>query len=137
MQIRVRAIIIRDGNIILIKRIKKDEIYFVFPGGGVEVGETEKNALIREMKEELGVDVEVKELMMSQDFNRNGFNQTEHFYICNIINGELGTGNGPEFQKNSRYEGIREIVEIPLLGIKNINLLPTDVRNLIIKNLPS
>ncbi|MDP3800436.1 MAG: NUDIX domain-containing protein [bacterium] len=133
MKTRVRAIIIRNGNIILIKRTKKDEVYFVFPGGGVEEGETEKEALIREIKEELGVDAEVKESIVSQSFNKRGSDDIEHFYSCNILGGVIGTGDGPEFQKYSGYEGLHEIVEIPLLDISNINLLPTEVRDLVIK----
>lgn len=133
MKTRVRAIIIRNGNIILIKRTKKDEVYFVFPGGGVEEGETDREALIREIKEELGLDVEVEELIVSRSFNKRGSDDIEHFYLCNILGGVIGTGDGPEFQKGSGYEGLHEIVEIPILDISNINLLPTEIRDMVIK----
>jgi 8-oxo-dGTP pyrophosphatase MutT (NUDIX family) len=56
MQKRVRGILIKDGMIALIKRTRDGETFYVFPGGGVEEGETDEQALKREMKEELGTD---------------------------------------------------------------------------------
>ena len=53
MQKRVRRILIKDGMIALIKRTRDGETFYVFPGGGVEEGETEEQALKREIKEEL------------------------------------------------------------------------------------
>jgi 8-oxo-dGTP diphosphatase len=47
MHQRVRAVIEKDGKILLIKRVKPDETYWVFPGGGVEAGENLENALTR------------------------------------------------------------------------------------------
>ncbi|HFK1498231.1 NUDIX domain-containing protein [Bacillus sp. BSL6] len=37
---RGAAIIVQEGKIALIKRIREDETYYVFPGGGIEEGET-------------------------------------------------------------------------------------------------
>lgn len=64
MKSRVRAVIIKDGKILLIKITKPDLVYWVIPGGGVEDGETNEQALIRECREELGVNIEVKDLIL-------------------------------------------------------------------------
>ena len=63
MKETVRAIIVDGKNILLIARIKSNDSYFIFPGGGVEEGEDHEQALIREVKEELGIDVRVRELI--------------------------------------------------------------------------
>ena len=51
---RGAAIIVQKGKIALIKRIREDETYYVFPGGGIEEGETPEEATRREIFEELG-----------------------------------------------------------------------------------
>ena len=50
-----RAIIIKDNKIAMVYSKKYD--YFKFPGGGIESSETNIDALIREVKEEVGLDV--------------------------------------------------------------------------------
>ena len=86
MSDRVRAIIVRDGKIILIKRTKSDSTYWVFPGGGVEAGETKQQALIREVKEELGLDIAVKDLLISRpSAHPETSNSTEYFFIAEIL----------------------------------------------------
>lgn len=54
----------KNGKIVLIQR-KGDTFYnfWAIPGGVVEEDETIEEALIREMKEETGVDVEPKEIL--------------------------------------------------------------------------
>ena len=51
------ALIDIDGRVLLSKRPKKKEMagLWEFPGGKVEIGETPEKALIRELKEELGI----------------------------------------------------------------------------------
>lgn len=54
-EILVRAVI-QDGNKVLVCK-KLNKRYFFFPGGHLEFGESAKDALARELKEELGVAV--------------------------------------------------------------------------------
>lgn len=57
---RSAVLITKNDKVLFIERIKVSEpMYYVLPGGGVEEGETPEEAAIREMKEELGVDVEI------------------------------------------------------------------------------
>ena len=57
---RVAGIFIRNGNVLLQK--PTNDTGYAFPGGHVEFGETNEETLIREFKEEIGVDIRVKEL---------------------------------------------------------------------------
>ena len=133
MNERVRGILINNKKIILVKRIKDSGTYFCFPGGGVEKGESLEEALIREMKEELGVEVKVKELVMELPLVRPEIEQMEYFYLCEKVSGEIGTGTGPEFQPGNTYEGTHKIVQLPLKEIINLNLLPEEIKNLVLK----
>lgn len=132
MQKRVRAVIIKDNKILLIKRTKRDSIYWVIPGGAVEEGETNEEALRRECEEELGVDIQIKELLLevkSQKPETKG--QKEYFYLCDIVDGILGSGHGPEFQKNSLYSGGYDIEWRNINDLKLIDLKPKEIRDLV------
>ena len=57
----VDAIAIKDGQIILIKRKNPPfQGSYALPGGFVDYGETVENAVIREFKEETGLNAEIK-----------------------------------------------------------------------------
>jgi 8-oxo-dGTP diphosphatase len=65
-RVLVVAAVIRRGGAILVTRRKDDAErggQWEFPGGKVEAGESEPAALIREIREELGCDVEVGPLI--------------------------------------------------------------------------
>lgn len=124
---RVRAIIIKDEKLLTIKRSKQDLVYFVFPGGGVEQGEDLETAMKRECKEELGADIKVIKKFTSERFDRGEIEQLEHFYFCDILSGELGTGNGPEYDVNSGYEGIHELKWLHVNDLCNYDLRPKEV----------
>ena len=133
MQKRVRGILIDGKTITLLKRVKKHEAYFVFPGGGVEKGESARQALKREIKEELGVDIKIKKLLVKKRFDRPEIEQIEYFYLCETIGGKLGTGKGPEYQPGNRYDGTHEIAKFPMNELKNLKLLPAEVKDLVLK----
>lgn len=137
MKERVRAIIVNNDKIILIKRVKSEGVYFVFPGGGVEGGENKTEALLREVREELGLDVIITELVSSLRFDKDKFEQIEYFYLCDVVGGTLGTGDGPEFQNNSNYEGSHEVLEMLIVNLKELNLLPLEIRDLVFERFVS
>jgi len=132
---RVRAIIIKDNKIILIQRVKPNETYWVFPGGGVDPGETKEDALAREIKEELGLGIEVKELFLERQSDKSGMEGVmEYFFIADVIGGELGSGDGPEYHNGTNYKGIYKIDLIDIGDLDKINLKPEAVKNLILKS---
>lgn len=132
MEKRVRALIIEEDKILLIKRVKTNLSYFVIPGGGVEAGESNEEALIRECREELGLDLAVKDLIlenMLEDKEKN--KQKEYFYLTSITSGKLGTEEGPEFLKKLKYLGTHELKWFKIKDLLNIDLKPIEIKNLI------
>ena len=55
VEILVRAVIQIKGKILVCKKVGRD--YYFFPGGHLEFGENAKEALARELKEELGLKI--------------------------------------------------------------------------------
>ena len=60
-----RGVIIRNGKVLLGKRLKRDSFYGLWCtfGGGVEAVETPEQALKRELNEELGIDITEPEFL--------------------------------------------------------------------------
>ena len=56
-RIRVAGILVENNKILLIQHHKNNKKYWLIPGGGNDWGETTKQALIREYKEETNLDI--------------------------------------------------------------------------------
>lgn len=86
----VAAIITQEDKIFATQRGYGDfKGFWEFPGGKMEVGETPRKALIREIKEELDVEIEVGELIDTVEYDYPQFHLTMHCFICSILEGEL------------------------------------------------
>lgn len=134
MKNRVRAVIIKDNKILLIKRTRPNLSYWVIPGGGVEEKESNEEALARECLEELGVEVKVKELLFDcLSEKAETFNQREYFYLVDILSGVIGSGQGEEFTNNHRGFGGYDIEWRSLNSLSKLDLKPLSIKNLIIE----
>ena len=82
----VGALIVnKEGKILLTKSHKWFDKY-TLPGGHIEVGETMKDAVIREVKEEVGLDVEVADMLLMQEVIFAGeFWKKKHFIFFDFL----------------------------------------------------
>ncbi len=138
MHTSVRGIVNYNDKIVLIHRIKtKDDgtvrDYYVTPGGKIEENESHEVALRREIKEELGIEIEIKGLCLELD-DRDYNDSFQYFYNCNYKAGELGTGDGPEFTDKENYKGVFEIVLVDKKEISKLNLVPEKIKEILVNN---
>jgi 8-oxo-dGTP diphosphatase len=89
--IEVVAGIIKDGDKIFATQRGYGEFKdgWEFPGGKMEPGETPQQALARELKEELAIDVNVGDFLCTVDYDYPTFHLTMHCFYCSVIGGEL------------------------------------------------
>lgn len=85
-KINVVGAIIKRGNDILIAQRKKGDLagLWEFPGGKIEVGETPEQALIREIKEEMEVDIQVNEYITTAEYNYPTFSLHMDCFLCSL-----------------------------------------------------
>jgi 8-oxo-dGTP diphosphatase len=68
VRLSIKAIIIRDGRILVLKCRDAEGVWYLLPGGGQEWGETLEEALHRECLEELGCKVRLGPLRFIRDY---------------------------------------------------------------------
>lgn len=76
--------IIIENKKLLLTKSKGKEVY-VAPGGKLEVGETPKESLIRELKEELNIDVSENDLEAFGDFYANAAGNEEKLLRMDVF----------------------------------------------------
>lgn len=122
MRDRGAAIIVQEGKLALIKRIRDKDVYYVFPGGGIEGGETSEEATVREVYEELGVHIQIKQLA-----KKVSYNGIQYFYEASIIGGIFGNGKGEEYLENDRGRGKYIPMWISIKELLHINIKPFEI----------
>ena len=86
----VAAIIREDGQILITQRL--DNVHLArlweFPGGKVEAGESLEVALQREIHEELGIKIHVRDEFFAVDHDYPTKSVRLHFFNCTVADGE-------------------------------------------------
>ena len=99
------ALINNENEILLSKRPEKKHLsgFWEFPGGKVEEGETPEKALVREVKEELNIDINNKCIapLSFSEFDYNNFQLLLLLYICRRWDGV------PMSMENNKLEWVK------------------------------
>jgi ADP-ribose pyrophosphatase YjhB (NUDIX family) len=87
-QVFAVAVIFNSDKQILLGKATYQRIHpWGLPGGSLKLGEEPEQAVVREMLEETGLNIEVKNLLMAK--NSSARDQIGLFYWCNILGGEF------------------------------------------------
>ena len=88
----VAAVIFREGKVLCVQRPQNSKEYisskWEFPGGKVEQGEDRIQALKREIREELHLEIQIIEFLMTVEHTYPDFYLEMHAYTCEISSGE-------------------------------------------------
>ena len=125
-RIAIRGVIIHNHKILLVETSKGD---LKFPGGGLEVGESNEECLLREIKEETGyVNIECSQLIGKyvqrryDMFNEeNVYQMCSYYYICKIHSFEkvdvILDNYEKELQFQPKWVGLEEAIQQNLQAI--------------------
>lgn len=108
------GVVIKDGKILLSKQFGDK---YDLPGGGIDLGEKLEDGVIREIKEETGIDVANPKLLgFVESFftDTHALNEAYHcylfYYACEYVGGELSTDGFDEWEK--QYAEMAEWIEV-------------------------
>jgi 8-oxo-dGTP diphosphatase len=121
---RSAVVIVENGRVALIERVRDGRTYFMFPGGRVETGESPQQAAVREAHEELGVSVELGDLIFVT--YRDG--RERQYYLASIAGGTFGTGRGKEMMTSgTTAKGTYRPVWVDLTILTDLDVRPREL----------
>lgn len=125
---------IENDKVALIVRFRDDKHYFVFPGGGVDEGETLTEAVIREMDEETGLRVTIRHKLAEIHFGLS----TQHYFLVEHLGGEFGSGTGEEYTDSDPHDPTQRIYVPTWMSLAELpeheNVYPADVTDLVVNS---
>ena len=124
----VCAVIVNKGRIFACQRGYGEwKDWWEFPGGKIELGESPEEALQREIREELSIEISIDRHLTTVDYDYPDFHLTMHCYLCHLKDNTL-----PYLLEHeaSRWLGKDEIEEVKWLpaDVEVIKALSEDKR---------
>lgn len=109
-----------EGQVVLLERTHPpDEGHWVLPGGMVERGETAAEACVREVREEVGLDVTVERFVgLYDDPGRDERGNVSAAYLCVPVRDE-----DPEPREEASRVGTFDPADLPEMGFDHARIV--------------
>lgn len=115
-RVRATAVLVEDGHILLVEQRVTESLArgWSLPGGTLEFGETLRDCVVREMREETGLDVAVERLLYVCDRLQDGRHVVHVTFAVRRVGGRLRPGVEPEADANP----IQGVAMVPLASLR-------------------
>jgi ADP-ribose pyrophosphatase YjhB (NUDIX family) len=134
MRTAVRAIIIKDNNLLVMHRNKFGNEYYALVGGGVDAGETPDVALVRELREEAGIVFANPRLVINE--NAGNMFGMQYIYLCDYVSGEPTLDpDSEEFKITALGQNLYTPMWLAISDLPKVNLLPSELKTALITGL--
>lgn len=120
MRERSGIVLVSNARLALIRRERADRVYYLFPGGGTQPGETPEQAAAREAWEELGLRVTVGRLLAEVWFHGD----RQVFFAAQETGGTFGTGGGLEMSSPPAADGTYTAAWVGLDDVCRLDVRP-------------
>ena len=134
MKQAVRAIIIHDNNLLVMKRNKFGKEYYTLIGGHVEMGESHEVALLREIHEETMVHVAHPRLVFVE--HAGHVYGTQYVFVCTYVSGvPVLHPHADEVHINKLGQNTYTPMWLPLDKLESVPFLSEKLKHKIIASL--
>jgi 8-oxo-dGTP diphosphatase len=127
MSPRAIAVVINDGAVVVMHRVKEGSAYYTLPGGSVEDDESIADACVRELREETGLDGRVVRRLMTLDNS----GRAEHYFLVAAEHDELYLGE-PEAARTSASNRYTPMW-LPANQLTRVDLRPEAARLMLLR----
>lgn len=127
MKQAVRAVVIREGYLLVMHRNKFGQQYYTLVGGGVGVSETPEQALYRELHEETGIQIANPRLVFLED--SGDMYGLQHVFLCEYTGGEVALRpDSDEAQINALGQNTYTPGWLPLAQLPSVQFVTPNLR---------
>lgn len=134
MKQAVRAVVIKDGALLVMHRNKFGHEYFTLIGGAINQHETPEHAVHREVHEETGLEVSItRQLFVEEAGVPYG---TQLIYLCEYVSGEVALRqDSEEAQINKLGQNLYSPMWLPLAQLPVVEFLSADLQKSLLNGL--
>jgi ADP-ribose pyrophosphatase YjhB (NUDIX family) len=134
MRQAVRAIVVKDNNLLVMKRNKFGHEYYSLVGGGIDIGESAEQALYREVAEETGIGISNHRLVITED--AGSMYGIQYIYLCDYVSGEpVLSPDSAEAMIQAAGQNLFQPMWLPLADLPSAKLLPIELKELLLESL--
>lgn len=125
-----RAIIIYDDKLLVVRHSNPHSLHYAFPGGKMEEDESIKDAIIREIREELSVEAKPSDIQAVHEFVHPVFGGRRIEFFMDVSNPEdFARISSAQDNTSSHAHELSEIVWIPLSELQDHDIRPASIRD--------
>lgn len=130
-----RSIIIHEGKLLVLKRNKYGNKFFVLPGGGIDKGETPQQAAEREVREETSIESNTVRAVYREEVPE--FGETIYFLSEYVSGDPMLSPDSEEALATKEGDNVYEPIWIDTSDVATVRLLPTGVQAQLVHDLES
>lgn len=116
-RLRVAVVVVREGELLLVRHQKGERTYWLLPGGGLDYGETFAECATRELREETGLEIEIERCLYLSE----GVAPDKSRHIVHVT--LLGRLVGGTLTKTDEAV-VAEVAWVPVERLRDLTLFP-------------